>query len=141
MRWVIGLLSLYVVFSSCLAPYDEIGPSHSDTDGLEAQSPKVEPQDDAFFAQKLPWDSPKFFYGDLFVRAECQSEAFCSNSYASSVSLAITLDYCFGASVWGSSDRPEGDVNSLADAVICARSFSLPLPVALYAARLTSFSP
>ena len=138
MRWVIGLLSCYVVFSSCLSPYDEIDLVHSDKNGLDAQSPKVELQDDAFSDQKLPWYSPKFFYGDLFVRAECQSEAFCSSSYASSVSLAITLDYCFGDSVWGWSGRPEGDVNSLADAVICARSFSLPLPVS---ARLTSFSP
>ena len=133
MRWVIGLLSFYVVFSSCLSPYDEIDPVHSDKDGLEAQSSKVQLQDDGFSDQKLAWHSPKFFYGDLFVRAECQSEDFCSSSYVSSVSLTIILDYCFG--------KLERDTNSLADAVICARSFFLSHPVGLYSARLTTFSP
>ena len=133
MRWVIGLLSCYVVFSSCLSPYDEIDLAHSDKNGLDAQSPKVESQDDAFSDQKLPWYSPKFFYGDLFARADCVSEALCSSSYASSVSLAITLDYCFRVS--------EGDTKAFADAVVCARSFSLPLPVALYSAQLTSINP
>ena len=141
MRWVIGLLSFYVVFSSCLSPYDEIDPVHSDKDGLEAQSSKVQLQDDGFSDQKLAWHSPKFFYGDLFARAECQSESFCGSSYASSVSVSITLDHCFGSSVWGFPGSPEGATNSLTDAVVCARSFSLPLPVALYSARLISFRP
>ena len=128
MWWIVGLVSLYVVFSSCLSPYDE--------NDRVAQPPKVQLQDDDFSDQsnqKLPWDSPKFFYGDLFVRAECQSEDFCSSSYASSVSLTIIDDYCFG--------RLEKDMNSLADAVICARSFSLSYPVGLYSARLTTFTP
>ena len=128
MWWIVGLVSLYVVFSSCLSPYDE--------NDRVAQPPKVQLQDDDFSDQsnqKLPWDSPKFFYGDLFVRAECQSEDFCSSSYVSSVSLTIILDYCFG--------KLERDTNSLANAVICARSFSLSYPVGLYSARLTTFSP
>ena len=135
MWWVVGLTSLYVVFSSCLSPYAE--------NDRVAQPPEVQlqVQDDDFSDQKFPWDSPKFFYGDLFVRAECQSEDFCSSSYASSVSLTITLDYCLGASEWGWLSRPEGDTTLLADAVICARSFSLPYPVGLYSARLTTFSP
>ncbi len=122
---IVGLISLYVIFSSCLSPYDE--------NDRVAQPPKVQLQDNYFSDQKLPWDSSKFFYGDLFVRAECQSEDFCSSSYVSSVSLTITLDDCF--------DRLERDTNSLADAVICVRSFSLLHPVGLYSARLTTFSP
>lgn len=125
---IVGLISLYVIFSSCISPYVE--------NDRVAQPPEVQLQDDDFSDQsnqKLPWDSPKFFYGDLFVRAECQSEDFCSSSYVSSVSLTIILDYCFG--------RLERDTNSLADAVICARSFFLSHPVGLYSARLTTFSP
>ena len=133
MWWIVGLLSFYVVFSSCLSPYDE--------NDRVTQSPKAQLQDDGFSDQKLPWHAPKFFYGDLFARAECQSEAFCSSSYASSVSLATTLGHCFGTSVWDWPTGPEGDTNSLVDAVICAQSFSSPFPVGLYSARLTTFSP
>ncbi len=122
---IVGLISLYVIFSSCLSPYDE--------NDRVAQPPKVQLQDNYFSDQKLPWDSSKCFYGDLFVRAECQSEDFWSRSSVSSVSLTSTLDDCF--------DRLERDTNSLADAVICVRSFSLLHPVGLYSARLTTFSP